>query len=139
MQNTILSEHTTTDATFSELATHWDIPTVTGLQHQGDVTVVPAGMAPEYTEPATRVPRAGVAVVRGESGGNTHRLLAEGDVWFDAREASATSLALGSLSVGEGATAWLDHPEHGNSGIGPGQYVIRRKREQAEELRMVAD
>jgi hypothetical protein len=78
-------------------------------------------------------------VVRGESGGNTHLLLASGDVRFDQRAATAEDLTLGSLIVGDGATAWLDHPEHGNTGIAPGEYVLRRKREQADELRMVAD
>lgn len=139
MQETILSEHITTDATFGELAASWDVPTVAGLQHQGDVSVIPASMVRDYRTPSKAVARNGVAVVRGESGGNTHLLLAEGDVKFDIREASATDLTLGSLDVPEGATAWLDHPEHGNTGIAPGQYVIRRKREQAEELRMVAD
>lgn len=36
-----------------------------------------------------------------------------------------------SREAGDGATAWLDHPEHGNTGIGPGRYVLRRKRELA--------
>lgn len=139
MQTSILSEHITTDQTFTQLAAEWDVPTVTGLQHQGDVSVVPADMVRDYRTPTGVVPRAGVAVVRGESGGNTHRLLAEGDVRFDLRTASATDLTLGSLHVPAGATAWLDHPEHGNTGIAPGSYVLRRKREQAEELRMVAD
>lgn len=139
MQETILSEHVDTDTTFTELAAEWDVPTVAGLQHQGDVSVVPASMVNDYRTPTGEIPRAGIAVVRGESGGNTHRLLAEGAVRFDLRTASATNLTLGSLLVPEGATAWLDHPEHGNTGIAPGNYVLRRKREQAEELRMVAD
>lgn len=139
MQDTILSEHITTEATFKELAAEWDVPTVAGLQHQGDVSVVPASMVRDFRKPTEAVPREGVAVVRGESGGNTHRLLAEGDVRFEARAASAEDLTLGSLHVGEDATAWLDHPEHGNTGIAPGEYVLRRKREQAEEMRMVAD
>lgn len=139
MQDTILSEHIDTDRTFGELAADWDVPTVAGLQHQGDVSVVPAEMVDDYKAPTTAVPRAGVAVVWGESGGNTHRLLAEGAVRFDARTATADQLTLGSLLVPEGATAWLDHPEHGNTGIAPGSYVLRRKREQADELRMVAD
>lgn len=139
MQSSILSEHASTDTTFTQLAAEWDVPTVAGLQHQGDVSVVPATMARDYYTPTGEVPRGGVAVVRGESGGNTHRLLAEGPVRFDLRTASPTNLTLGSLHVPEGATAWLDHPEHGNTGIAPGDYVLRRKREQAEELRMVAD
>lgn len=139
MQDTILSQHINTDTTFAELAAEWDVPTVAGLQHQGDVSVVPAAMVRDYQTPEAGVPRAGVAVVRGESGGNTHRLLAHGDVRFDQRTATADDLTLGSLHVPDGATAWLDHPEHGNAGIAPGDYVLRRKREQAEELRMVAD
>ncbi len=109
------------------------------LQHQGDVSVVPARMVTDYTTPTGQVPAAGVPVVRGESGGNTHLLLASGDVRLELREASAEDLTLGSLLVADTATAWLDHPEHGNSGIAPGEYVLRRKREQADELRMVAD
>lgn len=142
MQTDILSKFVTPDITDSALdmfAAMLDIPTVAGLQHQGDVSVVPAHMVTDYRTPATSVPAAGVPVVRGESGGNTHLLLASGDVWLDLRPASAEDLTLGSLLVGEGATAWLDHPEHGNSGIAPGEYVLRRKREQADELRMVAD
>ena len=139
MQNTILSEHIDTDRTFTDLAAEWDVPTVAGLQHQGDVSVIPASMVRDYKEPTGEVPRAGIPVVRGESGGNTHRLLVDGPVRFDMRDASATDLTLGSLMVPEGATAFLDHPEHGNSGIAPGSYVIRRKREAAEELRLVAD
>ena len=139
MQNQILSELNVADADLAALAAALDVPTLAGLQHQGDVSVVPARMVVDYRTPTTAVPRMGVAVVRGESGGNTHLLLASGDVRFDQREANAADLTLGSLLVAEGATAWLDHPEHGNSGIAPGRYVLRRKREQADELRMVAD
>lgn len=139
MQTQILSELNTADADLAALAAQLDVPTVIGLQHQGDVSVVPAHMASDYRPPINLVPAAGVPVVRGESGGNTHLLLASGEVYLDVRQASAENLTLACLNVTEGATAWLDHPEHGNSGIGPGTYVLRRKREQADELRMVAD
>ncbi|NUR64049.1 MAG: hypothetical protein HOV87_36130 [Catenulispora sp.] len=33
------------------------------------------------------------------------------------------------LTVAVGATAYLAHPEHAYSGIGPGTYVLRRQRE----------
>lgn len=135
----ILSDLLTTDTVLAELATALDVPTVAGLQHQGDVSVIPAHMVTDYTPPSVTVPRTGVAVVRGESGGNTHLLLADGAVQFAGRPASADDLTLGCLYVPDGATAYLDHPEHGNSGIAPGNYVIRRKREQADVLRMVAD
>jgi hypothetical protein len=117
------------------LAAELDIPTIAGLQHQGDVSVIPAAMAEDdFREPATPVPAAGVAVVRGEAGGHTHLLLAAGDVRYDAREGAAGDITLGSLVVAEGATAWLDHPEHGNTGIAPGRYVLRRKREVAPRV-----
>ena len=115
------------------------VPIVTGLQRQGDVIVVPAAIA-GHTGAATRlVPAAGVPVVRGEAGGNTHTVVADGDVYCDVREASAQDLTLAVLTVAEGATAYLAHPEHAYSGVGPGTYVLRRQREQADELRMVSD
>lgn len=115
------------------------VPVVTGLQRQGDVIVIPAAVARHAGQATTPVPTAGVPVVRGEAGGNTHAVVAEGDVRCDVREASAQDLTLAVLTVAEGATAYLAHPEHAYSGIGPGTYVLRRQREQAETLQMVTD
>ncbi len=113
------------------------VPVTSGLQRQGDVIVIPAAMGQRPRSAATKlVPQAGVAVVRGEAGGNTHLLLADGPVRYDAAPADLT---LGVLTVEPGATAYLAHPEHGYAGIGPGTYVIRRQREQADIVRMVAD
>ncbi len=112
------------------------VPVVSGLQRQGDVIVVPTLNGPRAT---TKVATAGVAVVRGEAGGNTHTIVAEGNVYCDVREASASNLTLATLTVTEGATAYLAHPEHAYSGIGPGTYELRRQREQADTLRMVQD
>lgn len=112
-----------------------DVPVLSGPQCQGDVSVLPV----TTTAATTPVPAAGVAVVRGESGGNTHRLLAgEGvGVFFDA--ADGDDLTLGTLTVEPGATAYLAHPEHAYSGIAPGTYRIGRQREFAGEWRLVAD
>lgn len=115
------------------------MPVCDGLGRQGDVIVVPASMCGGLKPAKTAVPKQGVPVVRGENGGNTHLLLAEGDVRFDGRAASAAELSLGVLTVAKKAVAWLAHPEHGYIGFGPGTYQIRRQREQADELRMVAD
>jgi len=113
------------------------VPVTAGLQRQGDVIVIPAVMAGRgRAEAITRVPAAGVAVVRGEAGGNTHLLLAAGSVYYHPAPAGLT---LGVLTVAPGAVAYLAHPEHGYAGIGPGTYVIRRQREQADVIRMVAD
>lgn len=111
------------------------VPVLAGIQFQGDVAVVPV-IDRSATMP---VPAEGIAVVRGESGGNTHLLLADGPVMFDQQTASTTSLVLGILDVPEGSAAYLAHPEHAYTGIAPGVYEVRRQREQADELRLVAD
>jgi len=116
------------------------VPVVAGLQAQGDIIVVPAVMANRPTALAkTPVPAAGYPVVRGEVGANTHLLLAEGDVCFDAHNPDESDLQLGTLTVAEGATAYLAHPEHAYAGIAPGTYEIRRQREQADAVRLVQD
>lgn len=112
------------------------IPVLTGVQRQGDVIVIPSDEAATTSVPATGTP-----VVRGESGGNTHAIHADADsgVCCDTLTADPTSLIVARLLVPSGATAWLAHPEHGFLGVGPGTYEVRRQREQADELRMVAD
>jgi len=113
------------------------VPVHTGLQRQGDVLIVPTlGNAKPATTP---VPAAGVPVVRGEAGGNTHAIVADGPVFCDTRQASTTDLTLATLTVPDGSVAYLAHPEHAYTGIGPGTYTLRRQREQADELRIVAD
>ncbi len=114
------------------------IPITNGLQAQGDVIVVPASMTVSVA--TSLVPQAGVPVVRGENGGNTHLLLpADGPVMFDSRRLSVRDLVLGVLTVPVGSVAYLAHPEHGYSGIGSGTYELRRQREMADEVRLVAD
>lgn len=112
------------------------IPVLTGLQVQGDVAVIP--QRPSMKK-GSLVPATGVAVVRGESGGNTHLLVTDGAVTWAPVEGRATGLDLGVVDVPVGATAFLLHSEHGANAMGPGSYLIRRQREQADELRMVAD
>jgi hypothetical protein len=110
-----------------------EVPVLSGPQRQGDVIVLPLSRpgAGKFTE----IPAAGIAVVRGESGGNTHLLVGDG-VW---RENESASFDCGILTVPDGGAAFLLHPEHGAQGFAPGSYVIRRQREQAHEIRRVAD
>ncbi len=61
------------------------------------------------------------------------------DVRFDGHTPDRQELLLGHLTVAAGAVAHLAHPEHGYASIAPGNYVIRRQREQADEIRVVAD
>ncbi|MET0135520.1 MAG: hypothetical protein ABW215_18225 [Kibdelosporangium sp.] len=135
-----LSRLLTPGADLRALARELDVPVLAGLQHQGDLSVIPAKMVGSYCPPGTAVPAAGLPVLRGGGAdGNTHLLLASGRVLFRSREPTPKKLALGYLVVTDWAEAYLVHPEHGNTGIAPGRYVLRRKREYSEELRLVMD
>ena len=112
------------------------VPVFSGPQRQGDVLIIPDRAGDAATIP---VPQIGVPVVRGENGGNTHLLLAEGEVRYAPPAAHSNDLCLGYLSVPPGAVAYLAHPQHGYMGIGPGGYELRRQRQQADVIRMVAD
>ena len=118
-----------------------DVPVLTGLaQAQGDLLILPRPNKPAATTP---IPASGVLVVRAESSGaNTHSLHSwDGPAsFYDEREPGDSGLVLGVLTVPDGATAFLVHTEeHGANAFGPGTYEIRRQREQADEIRMVAD
>lgn len=114
-----------------------EIPVLSGVpQRQGDVAVIPVDTRPSAG--ATRIPAEGVPVVRGENGGNTHLLVGDG-TWKPVLSNDARNLVLGELVVEDGAVCYLLHPEHGGQGIGAGVYNIKRKREQADEIRRVAD
>jgi hypothetical protein len=126
---------TVPDETLADL----EVPVLTGVQRQGDVLIVPRGpLTGSDAERAAMVPADGVPVVRGEATGNTHLLMTDrgsGVSWLP-----ATGLLLGVLTVPDGAVAHLIHTdEHGVNAIGPGIYEMRGKREQAEEVRRVAD
>lgn len=109
------------------------IPILAGGQRQGDVLVIPG-----VTGASTAVPVAGTPVVRGENGGNTHVIYAaDGPVYCDTD--TAAGLRVATLTVPAGSTAYLGHPEHGYLGIAPGSYELRRQREMAETMRLVAD
>lgn len=120
------------------------IPVLRDLQFQGDVAVIPFDVDGYFGEVADEqlVPQRGVAVVRGEDGGNTHLLLgAPTAYWKPSASAGVdpSDLDLGTLTVPEGSTAYLAHPEHAFAGIAPGAYILRRQREQADVQRFVQD
>ncbi len=106
-----------------------EVPLCAGLQRQGDVLVRPARKSAKAGMP---IPAAGVPVVRGENNGNTHLLVGDGS-WAPADDL----LVLGTVDVR--SECYLLHPEHGAQGLAPGSYVISRQREQADEIRRVAD
>jgi hypothetical protein len=124
-----------------ELLDHLDrqvtVPVLTDPQAQGDLIVIPVTVGLFDKHATTALPAEGVPVVRGENGGHTHHLIGEGPVcWAGNRDGAQT---LGVLTVPADATAYVVHPEHGAAGIGPGTYVLRRQREQADVTRLVAD
>jgi hypothetical protein len=130
----VLAPHgiTAADAALAEI----EVPVLAGLQRQGDVMIHPVYTAP----PGTPIPPSGVAVVRGESGGNTHLLHAEGPCTWAPADQRDGQLLLGHLTVADGAVAYLIHTdEHGANGIAPGVYALHGKREQADVIRRVAD
>lgn len=111
------------------------IPVITGMQAQGDIIVLPVATT---RDPGAPVPADGVPVVRGEATGNTHLLVAaDGPVYW--APSDRDGLDCGHVTVDPCATAYLLHPEHGANGIGPGTYLVRRQREQADVIRRVAD
>ena len=89
------------------------------------------------------VPAKGVQVVTGEATGNTHWLHRGFDspgVQWGRVTTSRDDLVLAVVTVPEGQSAELIHTdEHGANAMGPGTYVIRGKRELADEIRRVAD
>ena len=132
----------TTTEFVGDFAADLDIPVLAGPQCQGDVSVCPAhlyGSKPQFAAPLP-VDGKGVEVIRGGAMNNAHTLrsLADGVTWRPA-VFSDEGVALGLLTVPDGAEVFLEHPEHGFNGIAPGSYVVGRQREQAEQVRMVAD
>lgn len=93
---------------------------------QGDVIAVPTEFVrPPHVDETTQVPAEGVAMLRGEAMGNTHLLLAQGDVtWGPSRGTQD----LGVVSVARGSVAYFAHPEHGYLGLA-GPDLVERERD----------
>lgn len=110
-------------------------------QAQGDLLVIPWPATTASRQRAAEVSAATTvlspeAVVRGQ-GGNVHTLVDPdgcGVRWHP-----TDGQTVGTVIVPEGGRACLDHLEHGRIAIGAGVFVIRRQREQADEIRMVTD
>ena len=104
-------------------------PTLTGLQRQGDLLLVPASV------PQVAVLRllAGVPLdahpLTVLGGDHAHQVTGSGRATWAPASGSTSSAALGVLDVPEGSVAWLAHTgHHAPLAIGPGRYVLRRQR-----------
>lgn len=132
----VLGRHNITvpDQTIAEIT----VPVLSGPQRQGDIGIFPREpLTVAERSQAVTVPPEGIAVVRGEATGNTHMLSADGVVLWLEKDAG---LLVGIVEVPEGSTGYLIHTdEHGANGVAPGCYRIHGKREQADEIRRVAD
>lgn len=127
--------------TVPETVTLPEVPVLTGPQAQGDLLILPwpAGTATDrraqdiaQAKPVT----APVVVITGDNGHDHTLAPAPGVAWHAYAHGQQT---IGVLTVADDAIAVLGHIEHGDSHIGPGVYVIRRQREQSDEIRLVAD
>lgn len=103
------------------------IPALSGPQRQGDVLILPA--APAATTP---VPASGTVVVDGQNLGNSHVIYAVGGtVYCDIVAPRGEDLRVATLTVPNGSTAYLAHPEHAYLGVAAGSYQIRLQRQHA--------
>lgn len=114
------------------LADDFEIPVISGRpQAQGDLIVVPT-RAGKSARAMGQIPADGIPLLRGR-GGHTHLLVGAG-MWTP-----GTGMELGTLTVPDGAEAFLIHEEHGAAGIGAGTYRVGRQQEAWAEIRAVAD
>lgn len=120
-----------------------EVPVLITPQPQGDLLIMPNALDSfDATKiPLEPLPDKGIQVVTSEATGNTHWLNrgfdSPGVMWG---RVSNHELVEVVVSVPEGQSAVLAHTdEHGANAMGPGLYVIRGKREMAEEIRRVAD
>lgn len=111
------------------------IPIIDGLQAQGDLIVIPFSLlkTPPPLEHGRAVPPEGVHLVQGALGQNPHVLVADPGTctW----QAVWETLGLAIAAITNAEPAYLLHPEHGGTGIAPGQWLIRRQRERGAGFR----
>lgn len=120
-----------------------EVPILLTPQPQGDLMIIPAADDDFNIEHVTLVPVPddGIQVVTGEATGNTHWLQrnfnSPGVTWGRVTNHELVECV---VHVPEGESAVLIHTdEHGANAMGPGDYVIRGKREMADQIRRVAD
>ena len=131
-----------TKATGFEVLEHLEaeaqVPVLDGLQAQGDLLIIP--LAGGWQGPAglpKEVPAAGIPVIEAVGSGHEHRLFAGTPGTATFTPATSRGADIGVLETT--GPCYILHPEHGAAGVGPGSYVLRRQREQADVERLVAD
>jgi hypothetical protein len=117
-------------------------PTVGVPEAQGDLIFLPW---PTDVQPERRArdiaearPLERPEVLVEGRGGNAHVLVdpdGAGVRW----DSYGSAQTLGVLVVPDGARACVDHRQHGRNALGPGVWVVRRQRVQADEVRLARD
>lgn len=116
------------------------VPVLTGPQAQGDIYILPASVAGVLPATGDGERFAEYHIIEGQGIRNPHTLVdLDGDCRIIPTPNIGPRFDVATLVVPDGGSCFLVHPEHGGNGIGPGRYVIRRQREQADEIRAVAD
>jgi hypothetical protein len=111
------------------------IPVISASQRQGDVLI----LAVESVPRGRRISTSGIDVIRGDGSRNAHTLHVDATAYWEPGDGLGV---LGYLEVTPGATAWLNHAEHPDLGIGSGCYRVIRQREVSATdagVRYVAD
>ncbi|MDT7786075.1 MAG: hypothetical protein QOF58_4494 [Pseudonocardiales bacterium] len=119
-----LVDRTSVDA-LDHLERESTIPVVDGLQAQGDLIVIPFAMLADAPDQNTSrwVPAEGIHLIAGEDGRNPHVLVADpGTCTWSAAEEQDVAVIENTEPV------YLLHPEHGGTGIAPGEWLVRRQR-----------
>lgn len=108
------------------------------MYRQGDVLVIPVSELPKGLTPVKRDARARIVLAEGEVTGHAHAITAP-DAELYADPAATAEAADRYLRIR--STVTLDHEEHGQITLPPGDYIVRRQREwtDADEPRPVLD
>lgn len=116
------------------------VPVLSGNQAQGDVYILRADTPGVVPLSGDGQPiGAGFDIVEGQGIRNPHTLVDLGGRCRIIAGTAGYDHDVATLVVPAGAECFLVHPQHGANGIGAGTFVLRRQREQAEQVRVVAD
>lgn len=119
----------------SHLIDDAEIQVLTGPQAQGDVSWYPTD---KKAQDAKEIPQGGLVIMEGLNN-HPHTLFAQdGPVMFS-RNPDKSAVYLGTAVVPKGSTLVVGHNEHGFSAVGEGTYIFNGAREQANEIRRLAD
>ena len=108
------------------------------MYRQGDVLIIPVGEMPPGLAPVKRDAHDRIVLAEGEVTGHAHAIAApDAELFSD----PAATVAAADRYLRLRSTTTVDHEEHGQITLPPGDYVVRRQREwtDQDEPRTVLD